>query len=214
MNTLRFSIPLAFLLASVLVACNQEHAEKMLPYYGFHDVNPNTGDTIYHTIPDFEFINQDSQLITNATFEGKIYVADFFFTSCPTICPKVAQQMLRLHDRYLQNDRLLLLSHSIDIKHDTVPRLKEYAEKLQVQSSKWHFVTGDRDAIYGIGDDYMSIAKEDPNAPGGFDHSGWLLLIDENRHIRAYCDGTNPEAVTKFMTDVDWLLAHPAGFKE
>ncbi|MBK8705811.1 MAG: SCO family protein [Saprospiraceae bacterium] len=214
MNTLRFAIPVAVLLASVMVACHQEPAEKMLPYYGFHDVNPNTGDTIYHKIPDFEFINQDSQLITNATFEGKIYVADFFFTSCPTICPKVAQQMLRLHDRYQQNDRLLLLSHTIDIKHDTVPRLKEYAEKLQVQSSKWHFVTGDRDAIYGIGDDYMSIAKEDPNAPGGFDHSGWLLLIDENRHIRAYCDGTDPEAVTKFMNDIDWLLAHPAGFKE
>ncbi|NUQ25351.1 MAG: SCO family protein [Saprospiraceae bacterium] len=214
MNTLRFTIPVAVLLASVLAACNQEPAEKMLPHYGFHEVNPNTGDTIYHKIPDFAFINQDSQLVTNATFEGKIYVADFFFTSCPTICPKVAQQMLRLHDRYLPNDRLLLLSHTIDIKHDTIPRLKEYAEKLQVKSDKWHFVTGDRDAIYGIGDDYMSIAKEDPNAPGGFDHSGWLLLIDENRHIRAYCDGTNPEAVTKFMNDIDWLLAHPAGLKE
>ncbi len=204
----------ALMLVAALAACSREPSEKSLPYFGFHDVNPNTGDTIYHTIPDFEFINQDSQLITNASFSGKIYIADFFFISCPTICPKVAQQMLRLHDRYLDNDRVLLLSHTIDIKHDTVPRLKAYAEKLQVKPGKWHFVTGDRDAIYGIGDDYMSIAKEDPNAPGGFDHSGWLLLVDENRHIRAYCDGTDPEAVTRFMNDVDWLLAHPAGLKE
>lgn len=189
-------------------ACNVAQAPKNLPMYGFHDVDAATGDTIYHTIPDFSFTNQDSQEVTNATFAGKAYVADFFFTSCPTICPKVKKQMMRLHKKYLNDDRLVLLSHTIDPKRDTVGKLHDFANRMGVSAPKWQFVTGDKDKIYAIADDYMSIAKEDENAPGGFDHSGWLLLIDKDRHIRAYCDGTKEEAVTKFMEDIDWLLAH------
>ncbi|MFM9947335.1 MAG: SCO family protein [Saprospiraceae bacterium] len=195
------------LLAAFIFSCSLPEVPKNLPMYGFHDVDPATGDTIYHTIPDFSFLNQDSLEVTNATFAGKAYVADFFFTSCPTICPKVKQQMMRLYEKYRNDDRLLLLSYTIDPKRDTVGKLRDFAGRMGVTSDKWHFVTGDKDKIYALADDYMSIATENPEAPGGFDHSGWLLLIDKDRHIRAYCNGTKPEEVTRFMEDIDWLLA-------
>ncbi|MEN0005041.1 MAG: SCO family protein [Bacteroidota bacterium] len=198
------------LIAIVLAACNLSPGVEKgpLPYLGNHIIDPATGDTTYHTIPDFAFINQDSTLVTNATFEDKHYIADFFFTSCPTICPKVKKQMLRLYDKYEQNDELVFLSHTIDVKRDTVGKLKIYAENMGVETERWHFVTGDRDEIYDIAEDYMSLAREDPNAPGGFDHSGWLLLIDKSGHIRAFASGTEEEAVNGLMEDIDWLLAN------
>ncbi len=192
--------------ALTVLACRQEEKQKALPIIGNHDIQGK--DTIYHQIPDFAFIDQDSQVVTNATFEGRIYIADFFFTSCPTICPKVKKQMLRIYEKYQDEPRLMFLSHSIDPKRDTVGRLKTYSENLGVDTGRWRFVTGDKDEIYEIADDYMSIAVEDPGAPGGFDHSGWLLLIDKGRHIRSYCNGTEPEKVDQFMKDIDWLLGH------
>ncbi|MCB0559536.1 MAG: SCO family protein [Lewinellaceae bacterium] len=197
---------IASLALSAFACNNSEPPQKALPIIGNHDIQGK--DTIYHQIPDFAFIDQDSQVVTNATFDGKIYVADFFFTSCPTICPKVKKQMLRIYDKYKDEPRLMFLSHSIDPKRDTVGRLKTYSENLGVDTERWRFVTGNKDEIYEIADDYMSIALEDPTAPGGFDHSGWILLIDKDRHIRSYCNGTVPEKVDEFMKDVDWLLGH------
>ena len=193
-------------IALAAFACNNSEPQKALPIIGNHDIQGE--DTIYHQIPDFAFIDQDSQVVTNATFDDKIYIADFFFTSCPTICPKVKKQMLRIYEKYQDEPRLMFLSHSIDPKRDTVGRLKTYSENLGVDTGRWRFVTGNKDEIYEIADDYMSIAVEDPNAPGGFDHSGWLLLVDQDRHIRSYCNGTEPEKVDEFMKDIDWLLAH------
>jgi protein SCO1/2 len=189
------------------VACSNEQKQNgkdELPILGQEkEVN---GKMMQHQIPDFAFLNQDSVLVTNETFKDKIYVADFFFTSCPTICPKVKKQMQRIYDNYSDNPSLLLLSHTIDVKRDTVGKLREFAENMGVSSSRWHFVTGDHDKIYEIADDYFSIAIEDPNAPEGFDHSGRLLLIDENRHIRAFADGTDEKEVNRFMKDIDKLL--------
>ena len=189
------------------VACSNEQKQNgkdELPILGQEkEVN---GKMMQHQIPDFAFLNQDSVLVTNETFKDKIYVADFFFTSCPTICPKVKKQMQRIYDNYSDNPNLLLLSHTIDVKRDTVGKLREFAENMGVSSSRWHFVTGDHDKIYEIADDYFSIAIEDPNAPEGFDHSGRLLLIDENRHIRAFADGTDEKEVNRFMKDIDKLL--------
>lgn len=165
------------------------------------------GDTVYHTIPDFSFMDQDSQVVNNATFTGKAYVVDFFFTSCPTICPKTTRQMLRIYEKYKNDDRIALLAHSIDTRHDSIPKLKKYADNLEVVSSKWHFVTGDKDKIYDIADDYFSIVLDDPSSPGGFNHSGRLILVDKNRHIRSFCDGTDPASVDKFMIDIDKLLS-------
>lgn len=188
----------------LLPACGSDEPQR-LPVLGYSDVVD--GDTVSHQIPDFTFVNQDSQIVTNETFAGKAYVADFFFTSCPTICPKVKRQMLRVNERFAQEDRLRLLSHSIDTKRDTVEHLKSYSEGLGVGAPRWHFVTGEKSEIYGIADDYFSIATEDPSAPGGFDHSGRLILVDPDRHVRSFCDGTDPASVDQFMEDIELLLA-------
>lgn len=195
---------LLFGAALLLVGCNLNRTPEALPILGNSEIV--NGDTIYHQVRDFSFINQDSQEVNNATFEGKAYVVDFFFISCPTICPMVNKQMLRVYDRFKDDDRLLLLAHTIDTKHDTIPRLKQFAQNLGVSNDKWIFVTGIKDSIYSIANDYFSIAIEDPAAPGGFDHSGRLILVDKNRHVRSFCDGTDPESVDRFMKDIEVLL--------
>lgn len=191
------------MIISLFLAC--ETQPKELPIMGTKEITDT--DTVYHTIPNFAFYNQDSVLVTNETFAGKNYVADFFFTSCPTICPKVKQQMLRIHEKYKSIPEVELLSYTIDPKRDTVGKLKRYADNLGVTSEKWHFVTGEKDAIYGLSDDYYSIVIEDADVPGGFDHSGYLILVDENRHIRSIVNGTDPEEVDKMLDHIDWLLA-------
>jgi protein SCO1 len=200
-----FRYTLLFSLLSFVFACSPPGSkDARLPIIGNRDVVD--GDTIYHTVPDFSFINQDSQIVNNQTFAGKAYVVDFFFTHCPTICPAVTKQMLRIHDQFKDDDRILLLAHSIDPKRDTIGRLKEYADGLGVSSSKWHFVTGEQDAIYSIADDYFSIAIENPDVPGGFDHSGRIILVDTQRRVRSFCDGTDPTSVDKFLKDIEILL--------
>ncbi len=204
---LKFSALVALALLSMLTSCSLDKNanDNKLPILGERD--EVDGDTIYHSIPDFTFVNQDSQLVSNKTFEDKIYVVDFFFTHCPTICPKMTKQMKRIHDEYLNNSDVAFLSHSIDVKNDTVARLKWYAESVGInKADKWHFVTGDKDEIYEIADDYFSIALEDEEAAGGFDHSGRLILIDKERHIRSFADGTDPKDVDRLMQDMDKLL--------
>lgn len=198
------SIKNVFLFLSLIIYSCADTSVKELPILGNKDVV--NGDTIYHKVPDFSFIDQDSAIITNATFKDQIYVVDFFFTSCPTICPIVKRQVLRLYEKYEKESRLKFLSHSIDVKYDTPPRLNDYAKKLGISSERWHLVTGDEDAIFDIADDYFIAAHHDDDAPGGFDHSGRLILVDKNRHIRAFCEGTDPESVTGFMNDIDLLL--------
>ena len=191
-------------LSIFFISCGND--AKTLPIIGERLGVTPTGDTIYPTIPSFRFINQKGDTVTNADFDGKIYVADFFFTHCPTICPKVTAQMLRVHDRFKDSTTLALLSHSIDPKHDTVGRLAEYAGKLGVFAPKWHFITGVKDSIYAMADDYFSITIENPNVAGGFDHSGRLILVDKKRRVRSFCDGTDAKEVDRFMQDIQTLL--------
>ena len=199
-TNMRFSLLSIFILLITVSACIQPKVDDTLPILGHRNVVD--GDTVYHTIPDFSFINQDSGKVDNASFSGKAYVVDFFFISCPTICPKVKKQMLRLYDEFKEEPNVALLSHTIDTKRDTIARLKNYARNLGVEAPKWHFVTGDESEIYDIADDYFSIAVKDPTAPGGFDHSGRLILVDQNKHVRAFCDGTDAESVDQFMEDI------------
>jgi protein SCO1/2 len=175
-----------------------------LPFIGRMEIVD--GDTLYHKIPPFRFVNQDSQWVTNEDFADQIYIADFFFTSCPSICPKVKKQMLRIYDKFQHDDRFMMLSHSIDTKRDTVAHLKRYATNLGVDTKRWYFLTGKDAEIFALADAYFVSAFADPNAPGGFDHSGRIILIDRDGHVRSYCDGTDPEEVTEFMTDIEQLL--------
>lgn len=187
-------------------ACkNNAEFQPPLPILGNYDVV--NGDTVRHQIPDFKFVDQDSNFISNETFAGRVYISDFFFTSCPSICPKVKKEMLRMYDKYHTDQRLAFVSHSIDTKRDTVGRLKEYSTNLGVSSDFWHFVTGNKSEIFKIANEYFVSALEDPGAPGGFDHSGRLILVDKNRHVRAFCNGTVTEEVDAFMEQIDQLLA-------
>ncbi len=186
--------------------CREKIDTAPLPIIGERlGILPN-GDTIYPTIRPFVFINQNGDSVRNTDFNNKNYIVDFFFTHCPTICPMVTSQMLRVHNKFKDEPRILLLSHSIDPRHDSINVLHEYASKLGVVAPKWNFVTGNRDTIYSIAADYFSIAKESPDIPGGFDHSGKLILVDKKKHVRAFCDGTGAKDVDRFMLDVEKLL--------
>ncbi len=186
-------------------ACQQK---ETLPILGRRTISEQ-GDTLYHTIGNYQLVDQDSSDITPKTFEGKIYVADFFFTSCPTICPTMKTQMLRVYERFQENSEFAILSHSIDPKHDTVAVLRDYAEQIGIEKgSQWHFVTGDQSEIYRLGQsDYMVTAGADSDAPGGFIHSGAFLLVDQQKRIRGVYDGTMSEDVDKLMGDIELLLA-------
>lgn len=194
-----------FLYLSLLicvVACNTKPAE--LPILSKqHEVD---GKMVHDTIPSFSFIDQDSQAVNKSTVAGKAYVTDFFFISCPTICPIMQQNMLSIQNHFLNENKLLLISHTIDPKRDSVARLKQYATSLGAVPDKWHMVTGKKDEIYEIADDYFNVVLEDPTLPDGFDHSGRFILVDQNAHIRAYCNGTDSIAVKAFISSIETLL--------
>lgn len=154
----------------------------------------------------FGFVNQDSQYVSPESFAGKVYVTDFFFSTCPTICPKMKEQMLTLYKAFEGRDDFSLLSHTIDTKHDTVEVLRDYAARLGVRAPLWHFVTGKKEEIYDMAGHYMVSALEDKNAPGGYIHSGSLILVDKEKQIRGYYDGTKPEEARRLIADVKKLL--------
>ena len=148
-----------------------------------------------------------------ADVKGKIYVADFFFGTCPTICPKMAQQMLRVYDRFNTDEDFAILSHTIDPEHDTVEYLNGYAAKLGVNDNKtWHFLTGVKEEIYDLGTarGYMVQMREDETADGGYIHQGAFVLIDKEGRVRGFYDGTIPEKVDILMNDIEVLKAEYA----
>ena len=198
---------LSCLFLSIFFACGDKApTNESLPIIGERLGITTNGDTIYPTIPNFAFVDQNNDTVRNADFEGKIYVADFFFTHCPTICPRVTAQMLRVYTEFKDSSAVRLIAHSIDPKRDSVGRLRDYADKLGVKAPKWRFVTGERDSIYSLADDYFSVVKEDAKSDGGFDHSGRLILVDKKRRVRSFCDGTDAEDVDRFMKDIKRLL--------
>ncbi len=186
---------------------------KKLPIYGRSEIIPKKvngkiiNDTLYHKIKDFSFYNQDSLLVTNNTFKNSIYITDFFFTSCPTICPIMKSNLLKVYDSFKNNNKVKFLSHTINPEFDTIEILNKYSEKLGVKSSIWHFVTGEYSTLYDLAQtSYMVSALKDENEPGGFLHSGTFLLIDTNRHIRGIYDGTNDLEINRLIQDVNILF--------
>jgi len=206
-----------FLFGALLSCVSCAPQNKVLPILGRSQLierevdGKQVIDTVHHTIKDFRFLNQDSSWVTNQTFDDKIYVADFFFTSCPSICPIMKSQLIRVYQEFEAEDDLKLVSYSIDPEFDTVAVLREYAERLGVSSDRWHFLTGPQDDIYELGESsYMVTAAEDESAPGGFLHSGAFLLVDKERRIRGVYDGTVEEKVDLMMEDIRILLAEYA----
>jgi protein SCO1/2 len=178
-----------------------------LPILGERYVDDNQ-DTVYHSIADFAFVNQVGDTIRKEDMASKIYVADFFFTSCPTICPVMKKEMLRVYEQFKGEPNFRILSHSIDPTHDTQAVLKDYAEKLGVpDAATWNFLTGDQEKIFEIGQtSYLTTTMADDMEPGGFLHSGAFLLVDQQGRIRGVYDGTKTEQVDRLLADIPKLL--------
>lgn len=168
-------------------------------------------DTTYRTIPPFLLRNQDSTIVTNKDFNNKIYVAGFFFTSCPTICPVIHRNLLKVYEKFKGNPNVKLASHTIDVKYDTPSRMKKYANKLGIEGTQWEFLWGTRNEIYALAErNYIVAAQEDVRAPGGFVHQGYLILVDKQKRIRGAYDGTLTTEVEKLIKDMEILLQETA----
>lgn len=203
-------IPLLFPL--LLVACSDdsklETTNSKLPVYGERYYDEETKDTAYHHIPDFELLNQDSVLITQKDIEGKIFVADFFFTSCTTICPKMTNNLKFVAKAIKEMDGVYIISHTVDPEIDTIETLRAYAKDNGIDTKKWWFLTGDETFIHehgGLG--YLLAVSKDSAAQGGFLHSSMLVLVDKSKRIRGFYDGTIIKEVDKLIDDIKKLNA-------
>ncbi len=195
---------------AVFIACN--HVKNKLPIYGERHpetkvVNGQTvTDTVYKTIPPFKFINQYGDSISDKNLSGKIYVADFFFTSCPSICPVMQRNMLTVYKAFKDDHDFKILSFTIDPKYDSVPVLKKYAVKLGVSGNSWWFLQGKKDNTYSLAENNFLVAvKQDSTVKGGYTHQGYFVLVDKLKRVRGAYDGTNPDQVDQLISDVKTL---------
>lgn len=185
-------------------------APLLLPVIGEKTAGP-TGDTIYHTIGDFKLTDQNGESITSQTVEGRIYVADFFFATCQSICPQMSSQLVRVQEAFKSDKRFMILSHTVNPMHDTVAVLNEYAKGYGALKDKWHFLTGDKKYIYGLAkDSYLVNALQDDGTPEGFLHSELFILVDGHRRIRGMYDGTDSTDVNRLIGDVKLLETEKA----
>ena len=180
-----------------------------LPYIGERELAANGKDTIYHAIPPFKFVNQDGDSITDKNYEGKIYVADYFFTTCKTICPKMASELQRVQSGFAYTNGLVqILSHTVNPEDDSVPVLKAYADMVHADAKMWNFVTGDKKQLYDIArSGYLVNALEGDGGPDDFIHSELFVLVDKEKHIRGIYDGTNIKEVNNLLDDIKVLIA-------
>jgi len=190
---------------------------KTLPIYGNRQAvtkvvnGQNVTDTVYQTIPPFKYINQYGDSISDKDLAGKIYVADFFFTSCPSICPVMQRNMLKVYDAYKDTADVKILSFTIDPKYDSVKVLKKYADKLEVTGNMWWFIQGKRDDTYRLAEKSFLVAvSQDNTVPGGYVHQGYFVLVDKQKRVRGSYDGTNPKQVSQLIDDIKTLKAEPA----
>ncbi len=172
-----------------------------LPVYG-----ERNSDSTDHTIPDFSLINQEGKTITQNDFKDKIYVADFFFTTCEGICPKMSSQMERIAEKYKDNSGVLLLSHTVMPEVDSVPVLKTYAEEHHADPSKWFFVTGERKLINRLARKSYLVGGTEGTDDEDFVHTQYFTLIDPEKRIRGFYDGTDSTEVSKLIADIEILL--------
>ena len=209
-----------FLLLLILVAisCKNNKEETVssrvanLPYYNEASFTPKwiatKSDVLksFHKIPDFSFTNQDGKNITHKTFEDKIYVTDFFFTTCPGICPRMTTNMDIIQQEFIKDSSVLLLSHSVTPTIDSVAQLKKYAIDKNIDKN-WHLVTGDKKEIYNLGRQAYFV-EEDLGTPKGIDdflHTENFVLVDKNKHIRGIYNGLNRNAVQQLIADIKTL---------
>ncbi|MBR09360.1 MAG: SCO family protein [Rickettsiales bacterium] len=204
-------ISLIFLLGIYLFGCDSKSTKVSMPYYTQADFTPKwiagNVDTI-HQVADFSLTNQDGQIITNADLKGKIYVTNFFFTICPTVCPKMTNNLQRVQEAFAQDDEVMLVSHTVMPWLDSVEVLKEYALKNEIQTNKWQLLTGDKSLIYQLGrqsyfaDEGFGKSVTDMD---DFLHTENIVLVDGNQHIRGVYNGTLPLEMTRLIEDIQRL---------
>lgn len=188
-----------------LVLKSAKHNVESLDYFGPKTTGEN-GDTVYHMIPRFSFTNQYGKTISNKDTEGKIYVADFIFTTCQTICPKMSTQMSGLQEKTKEMEDVIFLSHTVDPENDSVPVLLDYAKKMGARENKWHFLTGNKTELYEIArKGYLVTAMEGDGGPDDFIHSEKFLLIDKKGRIRGFYDGTDPKEIKRLTDEIKVL---------
>lgn len=187
--------------------------KKKLPIFNPSEVNPELVDSTvqhiskYHTIADFSFTNQNGEVISQKNYEGKIYVADFFFTTCPTICPIMQDNMVVLQQEFKDNPNVMLLSHTVMPHIDSVPVLKKYALEKGVIDSKWNLVTGDKKDIFYIArKSYLAVKTETEGELYDMVHTENFILVDKQRRVRGFYDGTKKEEIKRLIEDIRFLL--------
>src|SRR5436190_7188033 len=207
-------IMLVFSTAFLSISYRLLSPKKTLPIMNPADVNPELVDTTvqyiskYHTIADFSFTNQNGKIITQKDYEGKIYVADFFFTTCQTICPMMTRNMVDVQKAVINNPKVMLLSHSVLPDQDSVPVLKKYALEKGVVDAKWNLVTGDKKAIYGIArKSYLAVKTANASEMYDMVHTENFVLVDAKKRIRGFYDGTNKEEIKRLINDINFLCA-------
>lgn len=202
---------IVFITALVLLGCTNNKPEQktnfLLPIYGEKKLGgPENQDTLYHTIQSFAFVNQYNDTITEKTVDGKIYVADFFFATCQSICPRMSTQLVNVQNAFKTDSDVLILSHTVNPSHDTVQVLNAYAQTYGAIENKWHLLTGSKKAIYDMARySYLVNAVEDDGTPEGFLHSELFILVDSGKRIRGMYDGTDSVAVAKLIADIKLL---------
>ncbi|WP_158730134.1 SCO family protein [Flavobacterium sp. I-STPA6A] len=187
--------------------------EKSLPIYNPADVNPELVDSTvqykskYHTIADFSFVNQNGETITQKDYEGTVYVADFFFTTCGSICPKMSVNLEEIQKAFANNPKVKLLSHTVFPETDSVPVLKAYAKKHNVIDAKWNLVTGDKKEIYSMArKSYLAVKLGKPSELYDMVHTENFVLVDTKKRVRGFYDGTDKEDMKRLIEDIHFLI--------
>lgn len=210
------SFLLVIFISSIFSACTSDKKVRVLPIVGNYDVEYDTidgvevADTIYPKVPAFSYLNQDSVKITSKAMKGKVWIADFFFTSCPTICPNMTSQMKRLS--VLTKDlekHIQFISFSINPTYDTPARLRAYRKHYGITAKNWQFFTGDEEATHELGVNYFQVfANKDIESEGGYAHSPAFVLVDKEGYVRGVYIGTDTKQVDLLHKDVRKLLEY------
>ena len=207
---------LLLLISLVMAACSQDQKEPSLPILNHSDLKVTEVDgkqiidTVYQTVPDFSFTNQDGEIVTQEQFKGNIQVADFFFTSCSSICIDMTENMKYLQEQTKDIKELKIISFSIDPTRDSIETLKRYVEKKKINTSNWDLVMGPKEEIYELAvEGYVAVAQEDDQAPEGYLHSGHFILVDKNGYIRGVYTGSDVNKrgeIDQLIEDISKLL--------
>lgn len=211
--------PVIFIVLIFFTACNSKEKKHVLPFIGNYDIEyklvdgVEVADTVYPTIPYFHFYNQDSVLIKSTDLKGKIWITDFFFTSCPTICPTMTRNMKKLNASTQDlNEHIQFLSISINPDRDKPSVLKKYISHYEIRTSNWEFLTGNEAETHALGiENFQIFAGRDEEAEGGYAHSGAFTLVDKEGYVRGVYLGTDSNEVERLEKDLRKLLKEEYG---